>query len=36
LSNWIPWHAVAAPQRVKRGDHALVAAVLDDLDPGVV
>lgn len=30
------WDAVARPQRVQRGDDELVAAVLDDLDPGLV
>ena len=31
-----PRHPVAAPQPPQRGEHALVAAVADDLDPGVV
>ena len=29
-------HAVARPQRVQRAEHPLIAAVFDDLDPGVV
>lgn len=29
-------HAMAAPERVQAGDDALVGAIDDDLDPGVV
>src|ERR1035438_1068741 len=30
------WNAVATPQRMQRAKHTLIAAILDDLDPGVV
>jgi hypothetical protein len=29
------WNVVAAPRRVQRAKHTPIAAILDDLDPGV-